>query len=98
VRDLSSKQRYGFIVTNPPYGERLGDVEQAEAVYRAMGHLHVDFRGWTLGVITNHAGFESHYGHKADSVREITNGALRSYLYAYDRMGGLVDVHHRRAR
>ncbi len=88
----------GFIVTNPPYGERLGDVEQAEAVYRAMGHLHVDFRGWTLGVITNHAGFESHYGHKADSVREITNGALRSYLYAYDRMGGLVDVHHRRAR
>lgn len=88
----------GFIVTNPPYGERLGDVEQAEAAYRAMGHLAEDFRGWTLGVITNHAGFESHYGRQADSVREITNGALRSYLYAYDRLGGPADVDSRRTR
>ncbi|MFA6507787.1 MAG: class I SAM-dependent RNA methyltransferase [Treponemataceae bacterium] len=88
----------GFIVTNPPYGERLGDVEQAEALYRSMGHLHDDFPGWTLGVITNHAGYESHFGRKADSVREITNGALRSYLYEYDRMGGKSDVDSRRTR
>jgi putative N6-adenine-specific DNA methylase len=88
----------GFLVTNPPYGERLGDVEQAEATYRAMGHFAEDFRGWTLGVITNHAGFESHFGRQADSVREITNGALRSYLYAYDRLGGPADVDSRRTR
>ncbi len=88
----------GFIVTDPPYGERLGDVAEAEANYRAMGGLYEGFRGWTMGVITNHAGFESHFGHKADSVREITNGALRSYLYAYDRLGGKADVDSRRAR
>jgi len=88
----------GFIVTNPPYGERLGDVAEAEASYRAMGHLYDDFPGWTLGVVTNHAGFESHFGRKADSAREITNGALRSYLYAYERLGGKADVDSRRAR
>lgn len=89
----------GFLVTNPPYGERMGDVEQAEALYRAMGHLRSDFPGWTLSFITNHAGFESHFGAAASSVREITNGALRSYLYSYSGSTGRPNhVDHRRAR
>jgi putative N6-adenine-specific DNA methylase len=88
----------GLLIANPPYGERLGDVEQAEATYRAMAHLRTDFPGWNLAFITNHAGFESHFGANATQVREITNGALRSYLYAYEGTGKQHDVDNRRAR
>lgn len=88
----------GFLVMNPPYGERLGDLEEAERSYQAMGCLVDSFAGWTMGVVTNHPGFESHFGYAADAVREITNGALRSYLYTYDRLGRRNDVDRRRAR
>jgi putative N6-adenine-specific DNA methylase len=76
----------GFIITNPPYGRRLGDPAQAEGSYRAMGRLGRAFPRWKLAVITDHPGFESFFGKKADSCREITNGALSSYFYQYHRL------------
>ena len=76
----------GFIITNPPYGRRLGDAESAEKTYTEMGKLIRNFPGWRLALITDHAGFESFFGRKADSCREITNGAIRSYLYQYDKL------------
>jgi putative N6-adenine-specific DNA methylase len=74
----------GFIITNPPYGKRLGDPESAERIYRAMGEMGRRFPGWKLGVITDHPGFESFFGKKADSCREITNGAAASCFFQYD--------------
>jgi putative N6-adenine-specific DNA methylase len=74
----------GFIVTNPPYGKRLGDPAQAEQIYREMGSLGQRFPGWKLAVITEHSGFESFYGKKADSCREISNGSTPSYFYQYE--------------
>jgi putative N6-adenine-specific DNA methylase len=74
----------GFIITNPPYGKRLGDPESAERIYRTMGEMGRRFPGWKLGVITDHPGFESFFGKKADSCREITNGAAASYFFQYD--------------
>jgi 23S rRNA G2445 N2-methylase RlmL len=74
----------GFIVTNPPYGIRLGDTDAAEALYRRMADLGQHFSGWKLAVITDHPGFESHFKRKADSCKEITNGAIRSYIYQYE--------------
>jgi putative N6-adenine-specific DNA methylase len=76
----------GFIITNPPYGRRLGEPETAEAIYHEMSGLAGHFPGWKLGLITDHPGFESHFGRKADSCREITNGAIRSYFYEYERL------------
>ena len=76
----------GFIITNPPYGQRLGDTESAEKNYAEMGCLARNFSGWKLAVITDHPGFESFFGKKADSCREITNGAIRSYLYQYEKL------------
>ncbi|MDR1908902.1 MAG: class I SAM-dependent RNA methyltransferase [Spirochaetaceae bacterium] len=76
----------GFIITNPPYGIRMGGEAEAEALYASMPALGLNFPGWKLAVITNHAGFESHFGHKADSCREITNGAVQSYFYQYDAL------------
>ncbi|MDR0688653.1 MAG: class I SAM-dependent RNA methyltransferase [Spirochaetaceae bacterium] len=76
----------GFIITNPPYGKRLGDPQEAEATYREMEVLARHFPGWKLGLITDHPGFESHFGRKADSLKKITNGAVPSYFYEYRRL------------
>jgi putative N6-adenine-specific DNA methylase len=76
----------GFIVTNPPYGRRLGDTESAEKTYSEMGKSLKPFSGWKLALISDHDGFESFFGRKADSCREITNGAIRSYLYLYEKL------------
>jgi putative N6-adenine-specific DNA methylase len=76
----------GFLITNPPYGRRLGDAESAEKTYTEMGCLARNFPGWKLAIITDHSGFESFFGRKADSCREITNGAIHSYLYQYERL------------
>jgi len=73
----------GFLLTNPPYGKRLGDQAQAENIYREMSGLASRFPGWKLAVITDHSGFESFYGKKADSCREISNGAIPSYFFQY---------------
>ncbi len=77
----------GFIITNPPYGKRLGDTAQAENIYKEMAVLSEGsgrFAKWKLAVITDHSGFESFYGKKADSCREISNGAIPSYFYQYE--------------
>jgi putative N6-adenine-specific DNA methylase len=73
-----------LIVTNPPYGHRLGNTTEAEAVYQRMGNLRGRFPAWKLAVITDHADFESFFGRKADTVRQITNGALQTYLYVFN--------------
>ena len=79
--DLETK---GFIITNPPYGRRLGDVEAAEKIYMELGKLSRKFKGWKLAFITDHPGFESFFGKNADSCREISNGAIQTYLYQYN--------------
>ncbi|MDR0623129.1 MAG: class I SAM-dependent RNA methyltransferase [Treponema sp.] len=73
----------GFIITNPPYGKRLGNPEMAERTYGDMAELGRHFPGWKLALITDHPGFESFLGRKADSCREITNGAIPSYFFQY---------------
>ncbi|MDR2792731.1 MAG: class I SAM-dependent RNA methyltransferase [Treponema sp.] len=76
----------GYIITNPPYGKRLGSKTEAEAAYGGMAELRLRFPHWKLGVITDEAGFESFFGKKADSCKEITNGAIPSYFFQYDRI------------
>jgi putative N6-adenine-specific DNA methylase len=73
----------GFIITNPPYGRRLGAPEDAEACYAGMSHFRRSFPGWKLAVITDHPGFESFFGRPADSCREISSGAMQSYFFQY---------------
>ena len=83
---VSAEAGEGFIITNPPYGHRLGDTGTAEKTYAEMGCLARNFPGWKLALITDHPGFESFFGRKADSCREITNGAIRSYVYQYEKL------------
>lgn len=76
----------GFIITNPPYGKRLGDSAEAEERYRNMALWGKTFPGWKLVLICNHSGFESHFGRKADTCRELKSGAIDAWLYQYERL------------
>jgi putative N6-adenine-specific DNA methylase len=85
MRQVRSPAGDGFIITDPPYGRRLGNAESAEALYQEMGAF--GFPGWRLCFITDHPGFESFFGRKAESCRELTNGALRSYFFQFSPLG-----------
>jgi len=84
---VASAEPAGFLITNPPYGRRLGETADAERNYGAMGILRKHFPGWKLAVISDHPGFETFFGGKADTCREISNGAVQSYFYQYERLG-----------
>ena len=79
----NSEGRRGTIVTNPPYGERLGTLEEAESLYRSIGATFQALAPWQIYVITSHEGFEKLYGKRADKVRKLYNGMLPCYLYQY---------------
>ncbi|MCL1927765.1 MAG: class I SAM-dependent RNA methyltransferase [Treponema sp.] len=76
----------GFIITNPPYGIRIGEIEEAQTRYAEMAELCKTFPGWKLALICNHKGFESYFGRKADNCREIKSGAIDTWLYQYDKL------------
>ena len=83
VTDLSSKEKYGFIVTNPPYGERLGESREAEELYRVMGKTFSALDTWSFYVITSNPYFEKNFGRKADKRRKLYNGKLECQYYQY---------------
>jgi putative N6-adenine-specific DNA methylase len=76
----------GFIVTNPPYGKRLGDPSASERLYGDMAALGRHFPQWKLAVITDHPGFESFFGKKANSCREIKSGPISACFFQYERL------------
>ena len=83
ARKIEAPGRRGTIVTNPPYGERLGTVREAEALYREIGEHFRSLAPWQVYIITSHPSFERFYGKKADKVRKLYNGMLPCYLYQF---------------
>ncbi|MBR2344011.1 MAG: class I SAM-dependent RNA methyltransferase [Clostridia bacterium] len=83
ARDITSGGRRGTIVTNPPYGERLGSLPEVEALYRDIGRKFRSLSPWQVYVITSHEGFERLYGKRADKVKKLYNGMIPCYLYEY---------------
>lgn len=83
IRHFHSDQPYGCIVTNPPYGERLGTAEEVEALYRAIGRVKKGMETWSWFVITSHPQFEKLFGSKADKKRKLYNGRIQTNLYQY---------------
>jgi len=83
VADITTDGERATIVCNPPYGERLLDVESAEALYRTMGRAF-EREGFTrYFIFTSSEYFEKHFGKRADNTRKMYNGMLRSYYYQY---------------
>ena len=83
ARRISAEGRRGTIVTNPPYGERLGTRSEAERLYVEIGEHFRSLSPWQVYVITSHPSFERFYGKRADKVRKLYNGMLPCYLYQY---------------
>ena len=82
--ETGSRYDYGFIITNPPYGERLLEKEEAENIYRGMGkHFQETFNTWSVYVITSCEKFEKLYGRPADKKRKIYNGGIKCDYYQF---------------
>ncbi len=84
VKDCGSKSRYGKVITNPPYGERLGELEAVEDVYRDMGDAFKQaLSDWDYYVLTPHLGFESLFGKRSTKNRKLFNGPIQCYFYSF---------------
>lgn len=83
VKDLSSPKSYGFIITNPPYGERLEDKEALPELYSIIGDRYRALDNWSMFLITSYEDAERYIGRKADKNRKIYNGMIKSYYYQF---------------
>ncbi len=83
VEELSSKKKYGYLICNPPYGERLSEKREVEGLYREMGKVFTQLDTWSYYVITSHEGFQESFGKKADKNRKLYNGRIKCYYYQY---------------
>jgi len=83
ARDLTDPGCRGTIVTNPPYGERLMTLEEAEALYRDMGTAFAKVPTWQIYVLTPHEKFPQLYGRRADKIRRLYNGMIPCYYYQF---------------
>ena len=81
MENLKHREADGYFVCNPPYGERLGDMEQAKQTYRSMGHLLREFPDWNLMTITTDPDFEEALACRAQSRRPIRNGNSEAFIY-----------------
>lgn len=83
VADLSHPKKYGFIITNPPYGERLEDKANLPALYTQIGQAYQRLDSWSMFLITSYTETEKYIGRKADKNRKIYNGMLKTYFYQF---------------
>ncbi|MCX7843100.1 MAG: class I SAM-dependent RNA methyltransferase [Clostridia bacterium] len=83
VSDIKSRYKYGFIICNPPYGERLGENKDVERLYREMGTVFKSFDTWSYYIITSHPEFEKLFGRRADKKRKLYNGRLLCNYYQF---------------
>ena len=83
VADLSHPKKYGFIISNPPYGERLEDKETIKPIYRTLGERFAALDSWSMYIITSDEEAESYIGRKADKDRKIYNGMMKTRFYSF---------------
>ena len=77
------KTERGVIVTNPPYGERIMEKEQAEELYRGFGRAYLQSENWQLYLLSSHTEFERCFGKMADKKRKLYNGMIKCDLFMY---------------
>ena len=83
VKDLRHPKKYGFIITNPPYGERLEEKKNLPPLYKEFGDSFKMLDSWSAYVITSYEDTERYFGRKADKNRKIYNGMLKTYFYQF---------------
>lgn len=83
VADLRHPKKYGFIITNPPYGERLEEKADLPELYSQIGNAYQNLDAWSMFLITSYEDTERYIGRKADKNRKIYNGMLKTYFYQF---------------
>lgn len=83
VRDLRHPKKYGFIITNPPYGERLEEKAVLPELYRDFGESFRNLDSWSAYMITSYEDAERYFGRQADKNRKIYNGMIKTYFYQF---------------
>ena len=83
VQDLRHPKKYGFIITNPPYGERLEEKKELPKLYSDFGESFRTLDSWSAYMITSYEDAERYFGRKADKNRKIYNGMLKTYFYQF---------------
>lgn len=83
VDQLSHAKKYGFIITNPPYGERLEDKKDLPAIYKALANRYKSLDDWSMFMITSYEDAQKDMGMKADKNRKIYNGMMKTYYYQF---------------
>lgn len=83
VKDLHHPKKYGFIITNPPYGERLEEKTMLPELYHEIGEAYRRLNDWSMYLITSYEQAERDIGRKADKNRKIYNGMLKTYFYQF---------------
>lgn len=83
VAELSHAKKYGFLITNPPYGERISDKESVGEIYKVLGERYHKLDSWSMYLITSYENAEREIGRKADKNRKIYNGMMKTYYYQF---------------
>ena len=83
IKAFNPTTERGTLVTNPPYGERMLDIKEAERLYKIMGERFVAKKGWSYGIISPDEEFEKCFGRKADKRRKLYNGMIKCQYYMY---------------
>jgi putative N6-adenine-specific DNA methylase len=83
VLEFSSKKRYGCIISNPPYGERIGELKEVEKLYKNMGQVFSELEDWSFFIITSHLDFQRVFGKRATKNRKLYNGRIQCYFYEF---------------
>jgi putative N6-adenine-specific DNA methylase len=83
VKEISSSKKYGFIITNPPYGERLEEKDALPDLYKEIGKVFESLDSWSYFIITSYEDAQKYIGRQADKNRKIYNGMMKTYYYQY---------------
>lgn len=83
VRDVRTKRKYGYLICNPPYGERLGEWKQVAKMYGEMGKTFAAMDTWSFYIITSDEQFEEHFGRTASKKRKLYNGNIKVDYYQF---------------
>ena len=83
LAQLSHRKKYGFIITNPPYGRRLDEPDGMPQLYKEIGEVYRNLDSWSMYLITAYENSEKYIGRKADKNRKIYNGMMKTYFYQY---------------
>jgi putative N6-adenine-specific DNA methylase len=83
MQEFESRKKYGFLISNPPYGERIGEKEEVLALYKDLGKLYENLDCWSFFVLTSNPDFQRYFGRTSNKNRKLYNGRIQCYYYQY---------------